>query len=264
MDSDPHVYQYSTPSAWTLLGATDTTKKLDTTSQTGGYVYGFCFSTDGTNLYVQSYDANRTIFQYTLGTAWDVSTATYSGKSFQASGQAACEPKISSDGKRMYWIDQMGDDSVRQYNLTTAYDVSTATLAARFYIPTTIDATPRACFVGDGGTKLYVVGLATDYVYQFALDTWQDVTTTSGVVKATDSTNLTHAGNTTQQITSGTFVTPNSGVSETGEAGSNGDLDFSPNTKCEVEYAIEFISADVQEGDSIPFQVKNVNTRTEV
>jgi hypothetical protein len=114
---------------------------------------------------------------------------------------------------------------------------------------------------------MYVVGLGTDAVYQYTLDdyrAWFAVTTTTTPVRAADSTHLTHAADTTQQITSGTFISPNSGISETGTAGVDNDMDFTAGSKCEAEYVVEFINADLEDADTVWFRIRNVDTRTEV
>jgi len=66
------------------------------------------------------------VSEYTLTTAWDVSTASFVD-SFSVVTQEANPQDIwfDSSGKTMFILGQAGDD-VNVYKLTTAWDVSTA------------------------------------------------------------------------------------------------------------------------------------------
>lgn len=81
---------------------------------------------------------------------------------------------------------------------------------------------------------------------------WSPVTTSSSPIAAVDSANLTHGADTTQQITSGTFIADNNGVSETGAAG---PTDFTGLSKAEYEFAVKFIAADFS-GDEVGAEFK--------
>jgi hypothetical protein len=81
---------------------------------------------------------------------------------------------------------------------------------------------------------------------------WNTITTSSSPVRAFDSSNLTHGGNTTQQITSGTFVSSNAGVSETGTAG---PTTFAGSDRAEYEFTVTFLAASLADGDQILFRL---------
>jgi hypothetical protein len=81
---------------------------------------------------------------------------------------------------------------------------------------------------------------------------WTNITTSSTPVRAFDSSNLTHGGNTTQQITSGTFVSSNAGVSETGTAG---PTTFAGSDRAEYEFTVTFLAASLADGDQILFRL---------
>lgn len=88
---------------------------------------------------------------------------------------------------------------------------------------------------------------------------WNDVTLTSSVVRAFNSAFLSDGSDTTQQIGAGSFVTPNAGQSETGLAG-GGALDFAGSDETELDYALEFIAADLSDGDSVIIRVQAVDS----
>jgi DNA-binding beta-propeller fold protein YncE len=60
----------------------------------------------------------KTVYQYTLNTAWDVSTASYASKSFSVAGQET-NPKsvfFNPDGTKMYIVGAT-NDTIYQYTL---------------------------------------------------------------------------------------------------------------------------------------------------
>ena len=71
-------------------------------------------------------DTGNDVNEYTLTTAWDVSTASFVD-SFSVNSQEATPQDIwfDSSGKTMFILGKAGDD-VNVYKLTTAWDISTA------------------------------------------------------------------------------------------------------------------------------------------
>lgn len=86
---------------------------------------------------------------------------------------------------------------------------------------------------------------------------WNDVNSSSSVVRSVGSSNLTDGQDTTQQLGSGTFVTPNSGVDELNGITGGTSLDFSTtaNQEVEVEYALYINSLVVDEGDTVQLRL---------
>jgi DNA-binding beta-propeller fold protein YncE len=119
-----------------------------------------------------------TVYQYTLSTAWDVSTATYANKSKLVVAQDSNPVGLafSSDGTKMYVAGYISD-TVHQYTLSTAWDVSTATYANKSKLVVVQDSTPVGIVFSSDGTKMYVVGGSSDTVYQYTLSTAWDVST---------------------------------------------------------------------------------------
>ena len=139
-------------------------------------------SSDGTKFYVLG-AAGYTIDQYSLTTAWDLSTGSYANKTFSVQSQASAPNGLSfkSDGTKVYVADT-GNDAIYQYALSTAWDISTAS-----YENKSFDLSSNSPNIGDpygiqfksDGSKMYVIGHSTDAVYQYSLSTSWDVSTAS-------------------------------------------------------------------------------------
>jgi len=166
----------ATTSSWDISTGTYTSKFAATGTQ-DATPNGIAFSADGTKLYVLG-GTNKAVYQYTLSTAWDASTATYASKSVSVSAQAS-NPwglTFSADGSKMYVTDQ-GTSSVYEYGLTTAWDVSTASYASKSMSTATQDSKPHGLAFDSTGTILYVAGYSSGTIYQYTLTTAYDVST---------------------------------------------------------------------------------------
>jgi hypothetical protein len=113
---------------------------------------------------------NDSVYQYTLSTGFDLSTASYDNVSFSVSGQDTGPPGIyfNSTGTKMFMVGN-NSDSVYQYTLGTGFDLSTASYDSVSFSVTGQDTNPRGIFCNPTGTKMFVIGLATDAVYEYDL-----------------------------------------------------------------------------------------------
>lgn len=175
--SNLRVYQYTLSTAWNLSTASYASKNFLFSGQNNS-PGGLCFKPDGTKMYLIRRAGS--VFQYSLSTPWDISTASYDSKSYSPATQASFseDVKISSDGTTMLILDS-GHDAVYQYTLSTPWDVSTASYDSKSLSVGTQDGTATSFFVGSVGKKLYVAGDVNDTVYQYNLTTGWDVSTGS-------------------------------------------------------------------------------------
>lgn len=180
-DTNNGIYQYALSTAWDVSSAVfETGKSFITTTQTSIPV-SVAFNTDGDRMYVAGYN-NATVFQYTLTTAWDVSTANYTTpKSKVVSAQDATPNGafFSTDGTKMYMIGDT-NNTIYQYTLTIAWDVSTANYdTPKYKLVSAEDASPYSIYIDSDGTKMYMYGFTNKRVYQYTLTTAWDVSTAS-------------------------------------------------------------------------------------
>ena len=151
----------------------------DSSAQTGATANKGVFVGDsGTKLYVM--DQNDVIYQYTLSTAYDITSASYATKSFSTAAEGDIKEDfwISSDGTRLF---QTGRslDSVRSYTMSTAWDISTASYDSKSLDVSAKETAPRALTISSDGSELYVSGTTSDDIHQYTMSTPFDLSTAS-------------------------------------------------------------------------------------
>ena len=135
------------------------------------------FKPDGTKMYVSG-NAENSVYEYDLSTPWDVSAASYN-QSFSVTTQES-DPRglfFKPDGAKMYIVGADGDE-VNEYDLSTAWDVSTASFLQLFSVSTQ-DTSPQGITFKPDGTKMYIMGFTSDNVNEYTLSTAWDVSTAS-------------------------------------------------------------------------------------
>ena len=140
---------------------------------------GMCFNNDGTKMYIVGSDGDD-INEYTLSTAFDVSTLTYS-QNFSVAGQDTYPTDIAfnTDGTKMYIVGFTGQD-VNEYTLSTGFDISTASYSQNFSVSSQ-EADPQGLAFNSDGTKMFIVGFTGDDVNEYTLSTGFDISTASFV-----------------------------------------------------------------------------------
>jgi len=146
------------------------------------------FKPDGLKMYVIG-TIGDDVNEYNLSTAWDISTASYL-QNFSVSAQAT-EPAgifFRPDGLKMYVVDSVigsvGDD-VNEYNLSTAWDISTASYVQNFIVSTQ-DGSASGIFFKSDGLKMYIIGSFSDNVFQYDVSTAWNISTASFTYPSTD------------------------------------------------------------------------------
>jgi hypothetical protein len=156
------AYDYSsagTATASTALGT------LSSNANTASL--GLAFKTDGTKMYTIQ---NGTVYEYGLSTAWDISTLSYT-TSFSMTSQDGNSQEIdfSSDGTKMFYLGGTSN-IIYQYDLSTAWDVSTASYSNTSFSVNSQDIYARGICFGDSGKTMYMVGVNSDTVYQYSTE----------------------------------------------------------------------------------------------
>ena len=179
------IYQYSTaaaaPAEWTdpdLGNASYDSVSFSGATQSSS-MNTFTFGNSGSNIYMADVSSD-TVYQYDLTTPYDISTASYSTNSFSVATQEGFPAGIyfKPDGQTMF-LGGYSSDTIYQYTLSTAWDISTATYASKSLSVAAQESTPRNIWVNNDGTKLFVVGQTGDDVNQYDFSTPWDISTAS-------------------------------------------------------------------------------------
>lgn len=179
-------YLYAVSTYTEFLGRWEASTPYDITTLSDDYtsiylndetdVRGISFNSDGTKMQLSGV-SDDAFNLYTLSTAWDITTATYSaGPVLQPGAKNYGQHQFSSDGTKVFWINYT-DDSVYEWPLSTAYDPSTNTADPTIFSVTTEEATPSGLAFKTDGTKMYIYGATQQEIHGYDLSTAWDIST---------------------------------------------------------------------------------------
>ena len=141
------------------------------------------FNSDGTKMFILG-ELGNNINEYTLSTAFDVSTAIFAGNAerFSVAAQegGSTDLVFNTDGTKMFTTGFVSDN-INEYTLSTPFDVSTASYAGnteRFSV-TGQEATPTSLAFNTEGTKMFVMGYNGDNINEYELTLAWDISTAS-------------------------------------------------------------------------------------
>ncbi len=130
--------------------------------------YNVTFSNNGNYMYIGTFDS--TIYQFSLPTAYDVSTAVYMSrsKSLSAQGSGMDEIRINNDGDKLFVL-QFYVNTIYQYTLTTPHNI----LSARYdTIAKSLLGSNNYTFdVKPDGSRLYTLTDFNNIIYEYSLAT---------------------------------------------------------------------------------------------
>jgi hypothetical protein len=143
-------------------------------------VMGITFNNDGTKLYMVGENSD-TIYQYSVTTPFDLSTAYYDSVSLYIRSQDSLPRGITfnNDGTKLYMIGF--NDIVYQYTLATAFVLNSASWDGSGYNFSVASqlSQPQALIFNNDGSKMYVMGNITDKIFQYSLSTNYEVSSAS-------------------------------------------------------------------------------------
>jgi DNA-binding beta-propeller fold protein YncE len=171
------VYEYSLSTAW-LVSSKSYVQSFSISAQENDPEAVF-FKPDGTKMYVLGNNGDD-VNEYSLSSAWDISTASYVQNFSVATEENAPRGMFfKPDGTKMYICGSTGDD-VNEYSLSSAWDISTASYVQNFSVATQ-ELAPRGLFFKPDGLKLFIVGSGSDQVNEYDLSSAWDISTASHV-----------------------------------------------------------------------------------
>jgi hypothetical protein len=163
----------------------ETSDQLDTTAQDTA-LQSLRFKPDGTKMYILGSGADE-VNEYALSTPWSPSTAVFTDN-FDVTSEDTGPTGlyIREDGLK-FWIVGNQNDTIYQYSMTSAWDLTTASYDNVSLIigsSNSIDGftqqiNPTGLYFKYDGSVLYLIGSNGDFIYQFDLSTSWDITTAS-------------------------------------------------------------------------------------
>lgn len=136
-----------------------------------------CFRDDGLKFYYMG-NQYKKILEFDLSIAWDISTLTYLRSSISLSDQSYATEGLAfkPDGKKVYMSGRTSD-SLHEYNLATAWDISTISHVRDKSI-VTYSSNPTSVTFNNTGTKFYTTS-SSKTIQEYDLSTPWDISTLS-------------------------------------------------------------------------------------
>nr|AIE99905.1 hypothetical protein [uncultured marine thaumarchaeote KM3_126_D02] len=186
-DADGKVHEYTLTGAY-CIGSASFVDSFSTANSgaSENNPTGIAFSKSGDKMFIVGATNNNQgkVSEYTLTTAWDVSTASFvdslNVKSCGADCGAAFGLAFSKSGNKMFVMVSKIVDAVEEYTLTAPWDVSTASFVDSFSVATQ-ETVPTGIAFSKSGDKMFIVGTQGDDINEYTLTTAWDASTASFV-----------------------------------------------------------------------------------
>ena len=148
------------------------------TKASGDGPNGVFFKPDGTKFYISDKSSN-VIRQYSLTSAWDITTASEgTSKSISSQTTDVQEVFFKSDGTKMFILG-LNNNTVFEFDLSTAWDSSSASYNSVSFDVSSQETSARGLCFDPTGTKMYVSGQSSDAINQYGLSSAWDVSSAS-------------------------------------------------------------------------------------
>ena len=135
------------------------------------------FNSDGTKFFTldtrHHVKTRERVDTYTLSTAYDISTCTFESTQEFGGGTERRAIDFSNDGKTIFIFDQTDNYSIKQYSLSSAFDLSNPTLVKNFdgINIKAIERFGQGLVFSANGLKMFTTGDGEDTVIQYSLST---------------------------------------------------------------------------------------------
>ena len=153
------------------------TQILDTQGNVSGLMADVFLKDDGLELYIiGNHSGNQVVGQWTLTTAWDLTTATHTRNfTINAGTDGIRAFTFRLDGLRMF-LAMIDSDTIISYTLTTAWDISTAIQDAGIALETiSEDNNMFGIAFATNGLRMFLAGTSNERVYEYDLAVAFDV-----------------------------------------------------------------------------------------
>jgi hypothetical protein len=160
------VYEYDLSTPWNV-----TTAVYLQSFNISGQVNepgGLSFKPDGLQMFVTN-NGTSSIFKYTLSSAWDISTASYSSTSASL-GTGIGGIFFKPDGTKLYGVQYSGTPNAYEWALSSAWDVTSISLTTTKNISAQGSGFEGVCWSSDG-TYLFLATDNDDTIFRYTAST---------------------------------------------------------------------------------------------
>lgn len=172
------ILEYNLSTPWNLTTISLVNSLLINTRETAPT--SLFFSEDGSKVYISG-TLSDAVNMYTLSTPWDISTAVYVNQfSLLVEDLTIRNIYFKPDGARMFYSG-LTNDTIAVLNLSTSWDITTASFSSKFFRVASQDATPSDLYFKPDGTTIFMIGSVSDRVNEYSLSTPWNITTASFV-----------------------------------------------------------------------------------
>ena len=160
------IHEYSLSTAYDV-SSLPTPSSTVISSQDGG-PRGFAFNTDGTKMFLLG-DTNHHVYEYSLSTAFDTTTISYTSRSLDFSSREVTPRGISFNptGSKLFITGQSSDE-ILEYDLSTGFNLSTATFNGAFDVGSFANK-PNDIVFNNDGSKAFLARANSNAVLSFSL-----------------------------------------------------------------------------------------------
>ena len=120
--SSDDIRQFDLSSAWDLSTASYNNVLFDLSNQ-DSKPFGVAFNNDGTKMFMAG-DTNNSVFQYSLSTAWTVSSASYDSVSYNYGSATESSVFFNDNGTKMFIAEEGGDEDIRRFTVGSASTIT--------------------------------------------------------------------------------------------------------------------------------------------
>lgn len=171
------VYQFSLSTAWDISTGSYDNKSKSVVSQTSNVTASIIFSDDGTTMYIWWWWATWYLFQYTLSTAWDVSTASYDSVQSNISFNETVSYKIYNNWTYVYSLDR-SNRTIYRYTMATPQDITSLWNQQSFVLPANwVNNWYHEVVINSQGNQMFVLDRDLKQILIYSLSTAWDITT---------------------------------------------------------------------------------------
>jgi hypothetical protein len=172
-----NIFQYALTTAFDISTAS-LSKDFDSSGE-DSQARGIQFNLDGTKMFINGVTGDA-YYQYSLSSAYDISTASYDSVSFSLSSQDGNMEDVvfNADGTKFYGVG-LNNYAIYQYSCSSAFDLSTASWDSIGISISSQDNSPRDLFFKPDGSKMWLLGRQNNSIYQYSLSSAFDLSTLS-------------------------------------------------------------------------------------